>query len=74
MLRQTNLNFLSKNIYKTPVNKIIDTIDTIDFDYKLFFDGASKGNPGLAGAGAVIYHYEKEIWSGHKFIGRKINQ
>lgn len=71
MLRQTNLNFLSKNIYKTPVNKIIDTIDTIDFDYKLFFDGASKGNPGLAGAGAVIYHYEKEIWSGHKFIGEK---
>jgi ribonuclease HI len=50
------------------VNK---TMDTIKFDYKLFFDGASKGNPGLAGAGAVIYHCEEEIWCGDKFIGEK---
>ena len=68
MLRQSRLKFLPKTITIQPVNP---TMDIIDFDYKLFFDGASKGNPGLAGAGAVIYHYEKEIWHGHKFIGKK---
>jgi ribonuclease HI len=68
MLRQSSLKFLPKTITIQQVNP---TMDIIDFDYKLFFDGASKGNPGLAGAGAVIYHYEKEIWHGHKFIGNK---
>jgi ribonuclease HI len=38
-------------------------------EYKLQFDGCSKNNPGLAGAGAVIYKNGKEIWSGHLFIG-----
>ena len=38
--------------------------------YKLFFDGCSKGNPGLAGAGAVIYNGEgTEVWSGYTFVG-----
>jgi len=68
MLRQSSIKFLPKVISITPVNK---TMNNIDFDYKLFFDGASKGNPGLAGAGAVIYNGEKEIWYGHKFIGEK---
>jgi len=40
--------------------------------YKLFFDGCSKGNPGIAGAGAVIYnHFNKEIWSKSSFVGKK---
>ena len=30
-------------------------------EYLLQFDGCSKGNPGLAGAGAVIFHYNHEI-------------
>jgi len=68
MLRQSTLKFLPKTISIKSVNP---TMDTIDLDYKLFFDGASKGNPGLAGAGAVIYHCEKEIWYGHTFIGEK---
>jgi ribonuclease HI len=68
MLRQSTLNFFPKHI---PIKLVNKTIDTIDFDYKLFFDGASKGNPGLAGAGAVIYQCEKEIWHGYKFIGEK---
>ena len=41
-------------------------------EYVLRFDGACKGNPGLAGAGAVIYlSKEKEeiYWSGYQFIG-----
>jgi ribonuclease HI len=37
----------------------------------LFFDGCSKGNPGLAGAGAVIYKNGIEIWSQAFFVGEK---
>lgn len=40
-----------------------------EYDYKLQFDGCSKNNPGLAGAGAVIYRFGKEIWSDKLFIG-----
>jgi ribonuclease HI len=42
-----------------------------EFDYKLNFDGCSKGNPGLSGAGAVIYHHNKEIWYSDFFVGEK---
>jgi ribonuclease HI len=38
-------------------------------EYKLQFDGCSKNNPGLAGAGAVIYKNGKEIWADHLFVG-----
>ena len=37
------------------------------------FDGASKGNPGLSGAGAVIYENGEEIWSAAEFLGYKTN-
>jgi len=37
--------------------------------YLLKFDGCSKGNPGMAAAGAVLYKNEIEIWSGSKFLG-----
>lgn len=40
-----------------------------EFDYKLKFDGCSKGNPGLAGAGAVIYHFDNEYWADTFFVG-----
>lgn len=30
-------------------------LKNIKTDYVLYFDGASKGNPGIAGSGAVIY-------------------
>ena len=41
--------------------------------YHMNFDGCSKGNPGLAGAGAVIYDDQhKEIWSGSLFVGKSI--
>lgn len=42
------------------------------FDYTLNFDGCSKSNPGLAGAGAVLYYYDNEIWSESLFVGEKI--
>lgn len=40
-------------------------------EYLLQFDGCSKGNPGLAGAGAVIFHYNDEIWGRSHFVGNK---
>ena len=47
--------------------------------YTLFFDGCSKGNPGKAGAGAVLYREKEdkgedeaeEIWSQAQFVGKK---
>ena len=45
--------------------------------YKLFFDGCSKGNPGKAGAGAVLYKESGcdvvEVWSGSKYVGDYIS-
>ncbi len=64
---------LQKPLLKLSANKnVINIINPIGkiFEYKLFFDGCSKGNPGLAGAGAVLYNSEnKEIWSGTSFVG-----
>ncbi len=37
----------------------------------LFFDGCSKGNPGKAGAGAVLYSDNQELWSDSIFVGNK---
>lgn len=43
-------------------------------NYSLYFDGASKGNPGKAGSAAVLYESEKEIANVGKYIGpRKTN-
>ena len=40
--------------------------------YTLYFDGGSRGNPGIAGAGMVIYDDRSiEIWSGKHYIGEK---
>lgn len=38
-------------------------------NYSLYFDGCSKGNPGLAGAGGIIYKNNKEILTYSKFLG-----
>jgi len=42
-----------------------------EYDFRLNFDGCSKGNPGLAGAGAVIYKFDKEYWTNYFFVGEK---
>ena len=41
--------------------------------YRLNFDGCSKGNPGAAGIGAVLYFEDKEIWCSNQYIGIKTN-
>jgi ribonuclease HI len=40
-----------------------------EVDYKLQFDGCSKSNPCIAGAGAVIYRFSEEISSKIQFVG-----
>ena len=56
---------------KIPTPKIEDPKIYPEYDYKLNFDGCSKGNPGLAGAGAVIYKFDKEYWTNYFFVGEK---
>jgi ribonuclease HI len=54
---------------------LLPTTDDIYDEYTLFFDGCSKGNPGKAGAGAVLYRTDQrqagliEIWSASEFVG-----
>jgi ribonuclease HI len=58
------------NCTKKPTNSRLDVVQIFpEFEYKLNFDGCSKGNPGLAGAGAVICHFEKECWADTFFVG-----
>lgn len=42
-----------------------------DCEYVLYFDGCSRGNPGEAGAGAVIYQNGVEIWDSSVYVGSK---
>jgi ribonuclease HI len=65
MLRQTIVN-LQKRIQPSRL-KISNTDN--NFLHIMYFDGCSKGNPGLAGAGAVIYTNHEEVWCGSSFVG-----
>lgn len=39
-----------------------------------FFDGASRGNPGTAGAGALLVNENGEtVWETARFLGTKTN-
>ena len=62
-------NMLPKIIKST--SRILHNVIEIDniIDYRMNFDGCSKGNPGLCGAGAVIYYKNDEIWSESFFVG-----
>jgi ribonuclease HI len=44
-----------------------------DKTYVLRFDGGSRGNPGVAGAGMVLYDADEgqEVWSGYSYMGDK---
>lgn len=46
-------------------------IPETEIEYLMQFDGCSKGNPGKAGSGAVIYKNKNEIWGKSLFIGNK---
>jgi ribonuclease HI len=53
----------------TKINGIKETDEIKEIKYKLQFDGCSKGNPGLSGAGYVIYENETEIFAQAVFVG-----
>jgi ribonuclease HI len=40
-----------------------------EITFKMQFDGCSKKNPGLAGAGYSIFEGTKEVYFGHLFVG-----
>ena len=68
----TIINLSKKNQPK--YTKIFPEImkEMIPNNYVMKFDGCSKGNPGLAGAGSVIYYNNNELWFSSKFIGNNI--
>jgi ribonuclease HI len=74
--------FFSSNSAKK-ITPIINPLKTVEIEpllqydhcYRMHFDGCSKGNPGPAGAGAVIYENFKndlyEIWADSCYVGDK---
>lgn len=62
-LKQTNILFPSIKLSGKP-----SEIKTAT-EYSLYFDGCSKGNPGQAGIGAVIYKNSEEIWASCVYLG-----
>ena len=56
---------------KTPFKEINTPKIYPEFEFVMNFDGCSKGNPGIAGAGAVIYKNEIELLSNIFFVGEK---
>ena len=68
---QTEIGTPSPVHKKTDTNCNTNTVNT--YEYVLNFDGASRGNPGPAGIGAVIFHNGKEIWASCQYIGTKTN-
>jgi ribonuclease HI len=54
----------------TAVDTVIDPLK----EYLLRFDGGSRGNPGIAGAGMVLFNEQgQEIWHGRKYLGRSVS-
>ena len=62
----------SSNKKVIPVNATISSCKSSNFNtpFVLHFDGCSKGNPGPAGAGAVIYKDNVEYWSSCYTVGK----
>ena len=57
-----------------PVNTGCDTIPVKSGVYILHTDGASRGNPGEAGAGACIFdHQGNEVFADRKYLGQCTN-
>ena len=55
----------------TIMNDWINSVDALTHLYSLTFDGASRGNPGLCGAGYVIWLNKEVFHTGKKFISEK---
>jgi ribonuclease HI len=74
------LKYLTKKVTPTTnhfVGEILLSNDECKYEkeenqYVLYFDGCSKGNPGLGGAGAVLYKDGEEVWGSSKLVGEKV--
>ena len=76
-------NLLNKYVPKEDQDKFVDSaINTkisgiipkkINDFMELFVDGGSRGNPGEAGGGYVVFKNGKEIMRGHEYFGFKTN-
>ncbi len=65
MEKQLNINFLLAATTSHP--------KSIHSTWNIFIDGASRGNPGLSGAGIYIEYNNKKIASKSVFLGEKTN-
>lgn len=63
-LMKTSFSSVTAALLQQKHTKIFPKIEFI-----LRFDGCSKGNPGFAASGAVIYQNDVEIWAGSKLVG-----
>ena len=68
----SNLNNNSNSNINSNINSNSNS-NSNNKKYLLRFDGASKGNPGEAGAGAVLYEDNKEIWTISRYLGKQTN-
>ena len=50
----------------------MDLTNTQTNQWKLQFDGGSRGNPGVGGAGAVLYKNDQEEWSKTFYLGDNV--
>jgi len=62
------MNKMIPKIQKTKISAKIYP----EYNYKIHFDGCSKGNPGLGGAGALLYKDNQEIMNDYLFVGEKV--
>ena len=61
---------LDSKTEKQQLELSVDLVESKEVRKVLYFDGASKGNPGSSGAGAVLYSGEKEIGIMSYFVGK----
>jgi ribonuclease HI len=55
----------------TPRVRPYSTTSTDCFSHTLYFDGASRGNPGASGSGSIILRNsdEETVWESYKYLG-----
>uniref|UniRef100_A0A7S3VAX5 RNase H type-1 domain-containing protein n=1 Tax=Chaetoceros debilis TaxID=122233 RepID=A0A7S3VAX5_9STRA len=66
---QPNMEEIKYKNESVPMIKSLPALSP-DKKYILHFDGGSRGNPGVAGSGMVIFDYESglEVWSAYKYL------
>lgn len=68
-----NQNDIDRPLYVSEKSQTTATTTQLSPEktYVLRFDGGSRGNPGVAGSGMVLYDADEgtEVWSGYHFMG-----